>query len=121
MISKLSVLLAYANAVALAGPVKTPRAVDQLNQASFEEAQQRDETATRAFSDVQITTSDGRCLFVDLLSGDFRANLTPLQVAACGSTDGQGWDVITAGKHNNQAGAALLVNTLVCLQAHCLS
>src|SRR5690606_37384596 len=76
--------------------------------------QQRDGTATRAFSDAQITTSDGRCLFVDLLSGDFRANLGPLQVAACGSTDGQGWDVITAGKHNDQAGAALLVNTLVC-------
>ncbi|CAI4219079.1 unnamed protein product [Parascedosporium putredinis] len=100
------------NALVLAGPLKASRAVEQLDQAAFEEAQQRDDTATRAFSNVQITTSDGRCLFVDLLSGDFRANLTPLQVAACGSTDGQGWDVITAGKHNDQAGAALLVNTL---------
>lgn len=113
MFSRAPILLALANALVLAGPLKASRAVEQLDQAAFEEAQQRDDTATRAFSNVQITTSDGRCLFVDLLSGDFRANLTPLQVAACGSTDGQGWDVITAGKHNDQAGAALLVNTLV--------
>ena len=86
-------------------------AVQQLNQAAFEEAQQRDNTATRAFSNVQIKTSDGQCLFVDKLSGDFRANLTPVQKAACGTTQGQGWDVITAGKHNDQQGQALVVST----------
>ncbi|ERS97332.1 hypothetical protein HMPREF1624_06664 [Sporothrix schenckii ATCC 58251] len=89
-----------------------PRTVTSLDAAAVAEAQQRDDTATRAFSNVQITTADGRCLFVDKLSGDFRENLTPVQVAACGSTDGQGWDVITAGKHNNVANAALVVSTL---------
>ena len=89
-----------------------PRTVTSLDVAAVAEAQPRDDTATRAFSNVQITTSDGRCLFVDKLSGDFRENLTPIQVAACGSTDGQGWDVITAGKHNNVANSALIVSTL---------
>lgn len=89
-----------------------PRTVTSLDAAAVAEAQPRDDTATRAFSNVQITTSDGRCLFVDPLSGDFRENLTPIQVAACGSTNGQGWDVITAGKHNNIANSALIVSTL---------
>lgn len=57
-------------------------------------------------------TSDGKCLYVDKLSGDFRANLTPVQVGTCGATDGQGWDIITAGKHNDQKGTMLVVNTL---------
>ncbi|KAH8891830.1 hypothetical protein GQ53DRAFT_841192 [Thozetella sp. PMI_491] len=98
-------------ALSAASPV-LPRTVTSLDEAATAEAQQRDATATRAFSDVQIKTSDGRCLFVDKLSGDFRENLTPIQVAACGSTDGQGWDVITKGKHNDQSGAALIVSTL---------
>ncbi|KAI6087262.1 hypothetical protein F4821DRAFT_116691 [Hypoxylon rubiginosum] len=88
------------------------RAVTELDQAAFDEAQQPDNTATKAFSGTQIKTSDGRCLFVDELSGDFRANLTPIQVAECGSTDGQGWDVITSGKHNNVQGSVLVVSTL---------
>ncbi|KAI8960410.1 hypothetical protein F5Y11DRAFT_268656 [Daldinia sp. FL1419] len=88
------------------------RAVTELDQAAFEEAQQPDNTATRAFSGTQIRTSDGRCLFVDELSGDFRANLTPIQVADCGATDGQGWDIITAGKHNNVENSMLVVSTL---------
>ncbi|KAI0156725.1 hypothetical protein GGR52DRAFT_198745 [Hypoxylon sp. FL1284] len=88
------------------------RAVTELNQEAFDEAQQPDNTATKAFSGTQIRTSDGRCLFVDELSGDFRANLTPIQVAECDSTDGQGWDVITAGKHNNVQGSMLVVSTL---------
>ncbi|ROT42050.1 hypothetical protein SODALDRAFT_266779 [Sodiomyces alkalinus F11] len=88
------------------------RAVQEINEEATAQAHQRDETATRAFSDIQIQTSDGRCLFVDPLSGDFRANLTPVQVAECGSTDGQGWDVITEGIHNDRPGATLVVNTL---------
>jgi hypothetical protein len=58
-------------------------------------------------------TSNGQCLFVDELSGDFRANLTPIQQAACNGSQGQLWDVITSGKHNNVPGFALIVNTLV--------
>ncbi|KAI1758656.1 hypothetical protein GGR53DRAFT_221062 [Hypoxylon sp. FL1150] len=88
------------------------RTVTELDQAAFDEAQQPDTTATKAFSGTQIKTSDGRCLFVDELSGDFRANLTPIQVAECDSTDGQGWDVITAGKHNDVEGSMLVVSTL---------
>ncbi len=60
-----------------------------------------------------VQTSTGQCLFVNELSGDFRANLNPIQVAACDGSTGQLWDVITAGKHDNQAGTMLIVNTLV--------
>ncbi|KAI2613221.1 uncharacterized protein GGS25DRAFT_155134 [Hypoxylon fragiforme] len=88
------------------------RTVTELNQAAFEEAQQSDNTATKAFSGIRIRTSDGRCLFVDELSGDFRANLTPIQVAECESTSGQGWDIITAGKHNNADDSMLVASTL---------
>ncbi|KAI5860581.1 hypothetical protein GGS23DRAFT_229901 [Durotheca rogersii] len=111
----LVVILALRSAVTatpIASQASSRRLVKELNQAAFEEAHQRDNTATRAFTNTQIRTSDGRCLFVDELSGDFRANLTPIQVAECGATDGQGWDVITAGKHNNAQGSALIVSSL---------
>ncbi|KAI1477276.1 hypothetical protein F4774DRAFT_427297 [Daldinia eschscholtzii] len=88
------------------------RTVTELNKEAFEEAQQPDSTAVKAISGTQIRTSDGRCLFVDELSGDFRANLTPIQVAECGTTDGQEWDIITAGKHNNADNSMLVVSTL---------
>ncbi|KAI1809553.1 hypothetical protein GGS20DRAFT_281297 [Poronia punctata] len=88
------------------------RGVDQLDQEAFEEAQQPDETATKAFAGTLIKTADGQCLSVNKLSGDFRANLTPVQIAECGSTDGQNWDIITNGKHNNAPNAMLVVNTL---------
>ncbi|KAK3340039.1 hypothetical protein B0H65DRAFT_246918 [Neurospora tetraspora] len=110
MLASLGSMLAIV-AIARASPL-LPRAVDSLNEEATAEAQQRDDSATRAFSDVQIKTSDGRCLFVDKLSGDFRANLTPIQVADCGSTDGQGWDVITSGKHISGDGGMLVVSTL---------
>lgn len=101
----------FAAALAAGNPI-VARAVEKLNDDSFKEAQQRDETATRALSNVQIKTSDGKCLFVDALSGDFRANLTPLQIGDCSSGNGQGFDVITKGKHNDQQGQALIVSTL---------
>ncbi|KAI1170152.1 hypothetical protein F4777DRAFT_136409 [Nemania sp. FL0916] len=88
------------------------RAVAQLDQAAFEEAQQPDTTATKAFASTLIKTADNRCLFVDELSGDFRANLTPIQIAECGSTDGQEWDIITNGKHNDAQNSMLIVSTL---------
>ncbi|KAH8910337.1 hypothetical protein BR93DRAFT_474125 [Coniochaeta sp. PMI_546] len=110
MAALLSLLLACAS-LGSATPVG-PRTVSSLNEAAFAEAQQRDDGATRAFSNVQIKTSDGQCLFVDELSGDFRANLTPIQVGACGATNGQGWDIITSGKHNNAANSMIIVSTL---------
>ncbi|OCT51519.1 putative mg2+ transporter protein [Cladophialophora carrionii] len=108
---RVAFLLGAASFVA-ARPLVEHRAVTQLDQAATEEAQQRDDTATRAFSSVPIKTSDGQCLFVDPLSGDFRENLTPIQVGACDGSQAQEWDVITAGKHNNVAGSALIVSGL---------
>ncbi|KAK1634709.1 hypothetical protein BDP81DRAFT_323649 [Colletotrichum phormii] len=113
MIPQAATFLAYATLLVSASPLALQRrAVTELNEEATKEAQPRDDTATRAFSDVQIKTADGKCLFVDKLSGDFRANLTPIQVAECGATDGQGWDVITAGKHNDQLNSMLIVSTL---------
>ncbi|TKW51557.1 hypothetical protein CTA1_10309 [Colletotrichum tanaceti] len=112
MIPQAATFLAYATLLATASPVIQRRVVTELNEEATKEAHQRDDTATRAFSDIQIKTADGRCLFVDKLSGDFRANLTPIQVADCGAKDGQGWDVITAGKHNDQPNSMLIVSTL---------
>lgn len=111
MFTPLSALLF--GVVALASPLVEVRTVSSLNQAAFEEAQQRDATATRAFSSTAIKTSDGKCLLVDELSGDFRANLTPVRVAACDGSAGQQWDIITAGKHDDQAGTMLVVSSLV--------
>ncbi|KAK7752549.1 hypothetical protein SLS62_005517 [Diatrype stigma] len=104
----------------VAGPALTKayapshRAVAQLNEAAAAEAHPRDETAVRAFAGTQIKTFDGKCLFVDKLSGDFRANLTPIQVTDCDSdsTDGQGWDVIVNGTHNDIEDSMLVVSTL---------
>lgn len=114
MVPQAATFLAYATLLVSASPLALQRrAVTELNEEATKEAHPRDDTATRAFSDVQIKTADGKCLFVDKLSGDFRANLTPIQVADCGATDGQGWDVITAGKHNDQLNSMLIVSTLV--------
>lgn len=60
-----------------------------------------------------MQTSDGQCLTIDDLSGDFRANLTPVQVAECDGSDGQSWDIITSGEHINEEGMMLVVSTLV--------
>lgn len=129
MFFKLSTIVAYA-ALTAASPI-----VPSLNEEATKEAHQRDNGATRFRSDVQIKvrrpppsskttlpcwltlrdweqTSDGNCLTIDKLSGDFRANLTPIQVAPCGSKDGQGFDIITAGKHLDQPNSMLVVSTL---------
>ncbi|ESK89861.1 mg2+ transporter protein [Moniliophthora roreri MCA 2997] len=84
-----------------------------LDPAAVAEAQQRDDTATRAFTASEIKTSDGQCLSVDPLSGDFRQNLIPVQIQTCNGSPNQQWDVITAGKHNNQPGNALIVSSLI--------
>ncbi|KLU89171.1 hypothetical protein MAPG_08145 [Magnaporthiopsis poae ATCC 64411] len=106
MFCKVSAIVAYA-ALTAASPI-----VPSLNEDATKEAHQRDNGATRFRSDVQIKTSDGNCLTIDKLSGDFRANLTPIQVAPCGSKDGQGFDIITAGKHLDQPNSMLVVSTL---------
>ena len=48
------VLSAVAGSYAAPYPFLRPRNVTSLNQQAFEEAQQRDDTATRAFSSVPI-------------------------------------------------------------------
>ncbi|KAJ7292676.1 hypothetical protein C8J57DRAFT_1042258 [Mycena rebaudengoi] len=96
-------------AQAPAPPANTP---SKLDAAATAEAQVRDDTATRAVSDGQIKTADGQCFTVDKEGGDFRANLIPVTVAACDGSAGQKFDVITAGKHNDQPGTALFVSTL---------
>ncbi|MCJ1266977.1 hypothetical protein MMC22_006862 [Lobaria immixta] len=112
MVAILSSFLLAAATFVSAFPAVERRTVQQLDQAASDEAHPRDNGATRAFSSTQIKTSDGQCLFVDKLSGDFRANLTPVQVLACDDSDGQKWDIITSGQHNNQAGTILVVSTL---------
>jgi hypothetical protein len=54
MIASLSALLLGAASIASTLPVVEKRTVTALNQAAFEEAQQRDDTATRAFSSIPI-------------------------------------------------------------------
>ena len=132
-----AVVITSAFALPSSNAAHSRRAVTELKQDAFDEAQQVDATATRPITGTEIKvrpsaispaigipyftgsnfapaaqTSNGQCLFVDKLSGDFRANLTPIQVATCDGSQGQKWDVITAGKHNNQAGAMLVVSGL---------
>jgi len=99
-------------AAGLATAVPLDRRDVSLNAAATAEAQKFDATATRAFTATTITTSDGRCLSVDPFSGDFRENLTPVNVVACNGSKNQTWDVITAGVHNNVPGQALIVSSL---------
>lgn len=54
MITQISALLCGAATLTSAIPVVERRAVQELNQAAFAEAQQRDDTATRAFSSTEI-------------------------------------------------------------------
>ncbi|KAJ7931143.1 hypothetical protein B0H13DRAFT_1959170 [Mycena leptocephala] len=99
-------------AAGLAAAAPFDRRDVSLNAAATAEAQKFDATATRAFTATTITTSDGKCLSVDPFSGDFRENLTPINVATCDGSKNQTWDVITAGVHNNVAGQALIVSSL---------
>ena len=54
MIVPLSFLLLAATSLTTASPAVIRRAVQKLNQEAFAEAQQRDDTATRAFSNTAI-------------------------------------------------------------------
>ncbi|KAJ7885097.1 hypothetical protein B0H14DRAFT_2338844, partial [Mycena olivaceomarginata] len=90
-----------------------PVADVSLDAAATAEAQKFDATATRAFTATTITTSDGKCLSIDPFSGDFRENLTPVNVAACDGSKNQTWDVITAWcPQQLLQGQALIVSSL---------
>lgn len=54
MVSSIWTLILGAASLVAAHPVTEKRAVTKLDQAAFEEAQQRDNTATRVFSSVPI-------------------------------------------------------------------
>lgn len=93
--------------------VGVARAGGVLNAQAATEANQRDATATRAFSDANVKAANGQCLSIDPTAGDFRENLIPVQLKACDGSAGQKFDVVTKGKHNDQPGQALLVSTAV--------
>lgn len=97
------------------------RAGSVLNAAAAEEANPRDNTATRAFSSTSIKAANRQCLSIDPAAGDFRQNLIPVQFKACDGSAGEKFDIITKGKHNDQSGTMLVVSTLVCMNAPVLS
>jgi hypothetical protein len=94
--------------------VAVSRAGGTLQPSAVAESQQRDDTATRAFTSVSIQAPGGQCLFVDPTAGDFRENLIPVSLVTCGGTPNEKFDVITAGVHNNAQNSALIVSSLVC-------
>ena len=107
------VLPRQANTTTTSGQTGVARAGGVLNPEAAAEANQRDDTATRAFSGAAIKSSDGQCLFVDPTAGDFRENLIPVTLKACDGSTEQQFDIITKGKHNNEAGSALVVSGAV--------
>jgi hypothetical protein len=106
-------LAATGGASQIINPNPNIKCGQQLDQKAVDEAMQKDNTATRALTGVPIKAADGSCLFVDKTCGDFRENLIPIQTAKCDGSAGQQFDVITKGKHNNVAGQALIVSSLV--------
>ncbi|KAI4188813.1 MAG: hypothetical protein LQ346_005232 [Caloplaca aetnensis] len=97
---------------ATASSTAVQRAGGVLNPEAAAEANQRDNTATRAFSSTTIKSNDGRCLFIDPQAGDFRQNLIPVQLQDCDGSEGEKWDIITKGEHIDQEGAMLAVSTV---------
>ncbi|KAK5653165.1 hypothetical protein OQA88_9264 [Cercophora sp. LCS_1] len=95
-------------------PVPVSRAGGVLQPSAAAEANQRDTTATRAFSDVSIRAPNGQCLFIDPTAGDFRQNLIPVSLVDCTGSPNEKWDIITAGRHNapSRKPATLVVSTL---------
>ncbi|KAF8217815.1 hypothetical protein K438DRAFT_1556703 [Mycena galopus ATCC 62051] len=93
-------------------PISVSRAGVTLNPTAAAESNPKDLTATRAATGAQIKTSDGQCLSIDATAGDFRENLIPIAVKKCDGSEGQKFDFITKGVHNNQAGQTLIVSSL---------
>ncbi|KAL8660694.1 MAG: hypothetical protein Q9202_006308 [Teloschistes flavicans] len=99
------------NETNLAAGTPVSRAGLVLNPEAAAEANPRDDTATRAFSSVNIKTSSGQCLSIDPTAGDFRQNLIPVAVKDCSGDEGQKWDVLTQAKHLEAgSGGALVVS-----------
>jgi hypothetical protein len=84
-----------------------------LNPTAAAEANQRDNSAVRTFSSVEIRAPNGQCLFVDPTAGDFRENLIPVGLVDCGGTPNEKWDVISKGIHNDRPNSAMIVSSLV--------
>lgn len=102
------------NETNLAAGTPVSRAGLVLNPEAAAEANPRDDTATRAFTSVNIKTASGECLTIDPTAGDFRQNLIPVALKACSGDVGQKWDVLTQAKHLEQGvGAALVVSGAV--------
>jgi hypothetical protein len=93
-------------------PVPVSRAGGTLNPSAAAESNQRDATATRAFSSVSLKSADGQCLFIDPTAGDFRQLLIPVALKPCTGSPNEKFDIITAGKHNNAPNSALIVSSL---------
>lgn len=94
-------------------PVPVSGARGTLDPTAAAEANRRDGTATRAFSNVEIRAPNGQCLSIDPTAGDFRQNLIPVGLVDCAGTPNEKWDVISAGVHNDRPESALIVSTLV--------
>jgi hypothetical protein len=94
-------------------PVPVSGAGGTLQPSSAAEANQRDNTATRAFSSVSLKASNGQCLFVNPTAGDFRQNLIPVNLQDCNGSLNEKFDLITAGIHNNTPNTTLVVSSLV--------
>jgi hypothetical protein len=94
-------------------PVPVSGAGGTLQPSSAAEANQRDNTATRAFSSVSLKASNGQCLFIDPTAGDFRQNLIPVNLQPCDGSLNEKFDLITAGIHNNTPNTTLVVSSLV--------
>lgn len=97
-------------------PVPVSRAGGLLQPTAAAEAHERDETATRAFSSVEIRAPNGQCLFIDPTAGDFRQNLIPVSLVDCSGSPNEKWDIITEGEHNrpnSNRPATLVVSALV--------
>jgi hypothetical protein len=101
-----------ATTTAASATIKVSGAGGVLNPTAVAESQVKDLTATRAATGVQIKSSTGDCLSVDATAGDFRENLIPIAVKACDGSEGQKFDFITKGVHNDQAGQTLIVSSL---------
>jgi hypothetical protein len=94
-------------------PVPVSRAGGELQPSAVAEAQQFDNTATRAFTGVSLKASNGQCLFIDPTAGDFRENLIPVALQDCNGGENEKFDLITQGKNNNANNSTLIVSSLV--------
>jgi len=106
-------LSSRANTTALTNGAGVARAGGVLNAQAAAEANPGDATATRAFSSTTIKAANGQCLFIDPAAGDFRQNLIPVQLKACDGSANEKFDIVTKGKHDDQAGTMLVVSTEV--------